>query len=111
MIVFVYACAFLTLCRVQCSDFEQEFRLLSKQVRVLLDKRAEDMKMIEENIRKTIYENVEMDGMRKEIQNLRCVEKFHQTHLFISFKWTHYLLGFSGVYLSTVMTDNEIYVI
>lgn len=68
--VSVLICAILTF-GVKCSDFEQEFRLLTKQVKVLLDKRREDMKMIEENIRKTIYDSAEMDAMRKEIENLR----------------------------------------
>lgn len=69
VLVFII-CAFTIFC-VKSSDFEQEFRLLSKQVRVLLDKRTEDMKMIEENIRKTIYDSTEMDEMRKEIKFLR----------------------------------------
>lgn len=69
--VFVFIICGISINCVQCSDFEQEFRLLSKQVRVLLNKRTEDMKMIEENIRKTIYDSAEMDQMRKEIQFLR----------------------------------------
>lgn len=68
--VYFIICVFLT-CSGKCSDFEQELRLLSKQVRVLLEKRTEDVKMIEENIRKTIYDSEEMDQMRKEIETLR----------------------------------------
>lgn len=70
LIVFVFtSCVFLNC--VRCSDFQQEFRLLSKQVQVLFNKRTEDMKMIEENIRKTIYDSAEMDQMREEIKFLR----------------------------------------
>lgn len=69
--VFVFVITSWLLTCAECGDFEQEFRLLSKQVRVLLDKRTEDMKMIEKNIRKSIYDSDEMDEMRKEIKELR----------------------------------------
>lgn len=70
LITFVFTFCVILNC-VQCSDFEKEFKLLSKQVQVLFNKRTEDMKMIEENIKKTIYDSAEMDQMRKEIKFLR----------------------------------------
>ncbi|XP_056636562.1 protein scabrous [Diorhabda sublineata] len=52
-------------------DLEEDFRVLSKQVSILLDKRKEDVKIIEEHMKKAIFEMPEIVEMRNQIKKLR----------------------------------------
>ncbi|XP_072396424.1 protein scabrous [Diabrotica undecimpunctata] len=66
----------VTLC-FQCAecDLEEDFRVLSKQVTALLDKRKEDVKIIEEHIKRAIFDIPEIVEMRNEIKKLRTTLK------------------------------------
>ncbi|KAJ8950648.1 hypothetical protein NQ318_010848 [Aromia moschata] len=62
------------VCRCTCepgADFEQQLHVLSKQVNALLEKRREDVRMIEDNIRRSVYDSPELSGIRDEVKNLR----------------------------------------
>ncbi|KAG5885039.1 hypothetical protein JTB14_018635 [Gonioctena quinquepunctata] len=53
------------------SDLETDFRVLSKQVTALLDKRREDMKSIEQHVMKAIFDTPELLDLRNEVKKLR----------------------------------------
>lgn len=53
------------------SDLEEDFRVLSRQVSVLLDKRTEDVKSIEDHIRTAILDMPEIADIRTEIKKIR----------------------------------------
>lgn len=58
-------------------DLEEDFRVLSKQVTILLDKRKEDVKIIEEHMKKAIFDMPEIVEMKNQIKKLRST--FQQT--------------------------------
>lgn len=58
-------------------DLEEDFRVLSKQVTILLDKRKEDVKIIEEHMKKAIFDMPEIAEMKNQIKKLRST--FQQT--------------------------------
>lgn len=70
--VFIFTGTFFTCC-VECSDFQEQLSVLSKQVTALLDRRKEDMQSIEENVRRSVYNSPEIMDLRNEVKNLRYI--------------------------------------
>lgn len=61
-----------TLCAVDgSSDLEDRMQVLSKQVTALLERRSEDLKSIEESMRKKLVEDEQLGDVKEEIRNLR----------------------------------------
>ncbi|KAJ8964129.1 hypothetical protein NQ317_018150 [Molorchus minor] len=65
-VVVLFAVAGVRLACVGCVDLQEQLNVLSKQVTVLLERRKEDIRSIEDNIRKSIYDSPELIGMRDE---------------------------------------------
>lgn len=55
------------------SDLEEQMRVLGKQVTALLNKRTEDLKSIEDNMRRKLSHSQEFIDVREEIKGLRWV--------------------------------------
>lgn len=68
--VVVLSCATVTNAAA-ASDLEIELRVLSKQVTTLMERRRDDLKLIEEDLAKKLANSQEINDMRKEIQDLR----------------------------------------
>ncbi|CAH0549257.1 unnamed protein product [Brassicogethes aeneus] len=66
---FVLSIFFLSVC--QCDNLEEQLNVLSQQVSVLLEKRDEDLKIIEENMKRKLFEKLELPGFQDEIKKLR----------------------------------------
>lgn len=61
-----------TLCAVEgTSDLEGRMQVLSKQVTALLERRSEDLKSIEESMRKKLVKDEQLGDVKEEIRNLR----------------------------------------
>lgn len=59
-------------CCVLCSDTtDQQLKVLSKQVAALLDRRREDIQIIEENMRKSLAKSQELVDVKEEMKILR----------------------------------------
>lgn len=67
--------AVVLLCAVCAAEIEggleQQMRVLSKQVTALLDRRQEDIQLIEDNMRKTLAKSQELVQVKEEMKNLR----------------------------------------
>lgn len=62
----------LTLCGAESSsDLEEQMKVLSKQVTALLERRSEDIKSIEESMRKKLIEDEQLVNVKEEIRNMR----------------------------------------
>lgn len=64
----------MCLTRGDNSDLEKQLRVLNKQVTILLEKRNEDVKSIEDNMRKTIYDIPDLEIIRSDVNTLRQVD-------------------------------------
>lgn len=53
------------------SELREQLRVLSKQVTALLDRRREDLEMIEENLRRKLYETPELEDIKNALKTLR----------------------------------------
>lgn len=53
------------------SDLEQDLRTLSKQVSTLLDRRRDDLRLIEDSLRRKLIGSREILDVKEELQNLR----------------------------------------
>lgn len=53
------------------SDVEEQLKVLSKQVTALLERRREDLQIIEESMRKKLTKSQEFEDVREEMKNLR----------------------------------------
>lgn len=53
------------------SELRDQFRVLSKQVTALLDRRREDLEIIEENMRRKLYETPELEDIKNALKALR----------------------------------------
>ncbi|XP_044762095.1 protein scabrous isoform X1 [Coccinella septempunctata] len=53
------------------SDLREQFRVLSKQVTALLERRREDLEIIEQNMRKELYETPEFQDIKNALKTLR----------------------------------------
>lgn len=62
------------LTRGDNSDLEKQLRVLNRQVTTLLEKRNEDLKSIEDNMRKTIYDIPDLEIIRNDVKTLRQVK-------------------------------------
>lgn len=60
-----------TVSSSDASSLEEQMRLLSKQVGALLDRRREDIQIIEDNMRKSLEKSKELVGVKEEMKNLR----------------------------------------
>ncbi|GJQ71173.1 putative signaling receptor binding protein [Trypoxylus dichotomus] len=58
-------------CATIDSDVEEQLKVLSKQVTALLERRREDLQIIEESMRKKLTKSQEFEDVREEIKNLR----------------------------------------
>lgn len=52
-------------------DLEEQLRVLSKQVTTLLDRRSEDLRSIEDDMRRKLSESQDLTDVKEEIKNLR----------------------------------------
>lgn len=70
--LFAIAASFLTLgvVAVAAADDEQ-LKVLSRQVKALLDRREEDVRSIEDNLRKKLFASPEIENVLEEMKNLR----------------------------------------
>lgn len=64
VIVVFIACA-------TASDVEEQLKVLSKQVTALLERRREDLQIIEESMRKKLTKSQEFEEVKEEMKNLR----------------------------------------
>lgn len=53
------------------SDLEERMGVLSKQVTALLERRSEDLKSIEESMRRKLMEDGQLVDVKEEIRSLR----------------------------------------
>ncbi|XP_031348512.1 protein scabrous [Photinus pyralis] len=53
------------------SEFEEELQILSKQVKALLDRRKEDLEIIEDSLRRKLFKSPEISDVQDEIRALR----------------------------------------
>ncbi|KAK5642490.1 hypothetical protein RI129_008657 [Pyrocoelia pectoralis] len=53
------------------SEFEEELQILSKQVKALLDRRKEDLEIIEDSLRRKLFKSPEISDVQDEIRTLR----------------------------------------
>lgn len=53
------------------SDVGEQLKVLSKQVTALLERRREDLQIIEESMRKKLTKSQEFEDVREEMKNLR----------------------------------------
>ncbi|KAK9891407.1 hypothetical protein WA026_014645 [Henosepilachna vigintioctopunctata] len=56
---------------VDSSELKEQLRVLSKQVTTLLDRRREDLQIIEENMLKKLYETPELEDIKRTLKALR----------------------------------------
>ncbi|XP_050301194.1 protein scabrous [Anthonomus grandis grandis] len=52
-------------------DTEYDLRVLSKQVKALLERRSEDLKSIEESVRRTVFNGPEVEELRDQVKSLK----------------------------------------
>lgn len=52
-------------------DADYDLRLLSKQVKALVERRTEDLKSIEESVRKTVFNGPEVEELRDQVRSLK----------------------------------------
>ncbi|KAF5296556.1 hypothetical protein FQA39_LY12474 [Lamprigera yunnana] len=53
------------------SDFEEKLSILSKQVKALLDRRKEDLEIIEDSLKRKLFKSLEVRDVQEEMRNLR----------------------------------------
>lgn len=53
------------------NNLENELKLLSKQVTTLLDRRRDDLKLIEDSLRRKLSASSELLDVKEELRNLR----------------------------------------
>ncbi|KAF7273008.1 hypothetical protein GWI33_014245 [Rhynchophorus ferrugineus] len=52
-------------------DADYDLKVLSKQVKVLVERRAEDLKSIEDSVRKTVFNGPEVEELKEQVRSLR----------------------------------------
>lgn len=62
---------YLTFAEADNSEFEEKLEILSKQVKALLDRRKEDLQIIEDSLRRKLFKSPEISDVREEVRNLR----------------------------------------
>lgn len=76
----LYIVVLVTSVILTCAEnynLEQELKVLSKQVTTLLDRRRDDLKLIEDSLRRKLTGSQELQDVKDELQNLRYVNKKH----------------------------------
>lgn len=71
---YVYIAVVVIVAPIACataSDVEEQLKVLSKQVTALLERRREDLQIIEESMRKKLTKSQEFEDVREEMKNLR----------------------------------------
>ncbi|KAL1517246.1 hypothetical protein ABEB36_001035 [Hypothenemus hampei] len=53
------------------NDVDYDLRVLSKQVKALVERRTEDLKSIEESVRKTVFNGPEVEELRDQVRSLK----------------------------------------
>lgn len=66
----VLVAAFVAIASASESD-EYDLRVLSKQVRALVERRAEDLRSIEESVRRTVFNGPEVEELRDQVRSLK----------------------------------------
>lgn len=66
----VLVAALVTVVSASESD-EYDLRVLSKQVRALVERRAEDLRSIEESVRRTVFNGPEVEELRDQVRSLK----------------------------------------
>lgn len=66
-----------SVCYVYCSEgsseLEEQLQVLSKQVKALLDRRKEDLEIIEDSLRRKLFKSPEINDVQEEMKSLRLV--------------------------------------
>lgn len=68
--VVLIVAAFVAYASAGESD-EYDLRVLSKQVRALVERRAEDLRSIEESVRRTVFNGPEVEELRDQVRSLK----------------------------------------
>lgn len=68
---FVVAIVASTASAAVSSDVEEQLKVLSKQVTALIERRREDLQIIEESMRKKLSKGQEFEDVREEMKSLR----------------------------------------
>ncbi|XP_060535071.1 protein scabrous [Cylas formicarius] len=71
LLAILVACASLNAVRVQGVPKDDELIVLSKQVKALVERRTEDLRNIEENVRKIVFKGPEVEELRDQVNSLR----------------------------------------